>query len=123
MIHWLKTEHSYFQESWDGSKPYEIRVNDRDYQLGDILILAEGTNDACAGRAIIARVTSVIQLAHALQSVPMPPEVVGLGLIKLGHIDSFQEQDFVLFEHTLTKVTSVEWTSSKRREKKENVVS
>jgi hypothetical protein len=37
----LKTDQHAFQASWDGTKPWEIRKNDRDYQVGDCLVLEE----------------------------------------------------------------------------------
>ncbi|WP_211252306.1 DUF3850 domain-containing protein [Marinobacterium jannaschii] len=39
--HVLKTDPDVFQLSWDGLKDYEIRYNDRDYQVGDHLELQE----------------------------------------------------------------------------------
>lgn len=39
--HELKTDPDVFQLSVDGLKPYEIRNNDRGYQVGDLLILQE----------------------------------------------------------------------------------
>jgi hypothetical protein len=39
--HELKTDSEVFRESENGCKDYEIRFNDRDFQLGDILILRE----------------------------------------------------------------------------------
>lgn len=39
--HVLKTHDGPFDASWRGLKPYEIRVNDRGYQVGDRLLLRE----------------------------------------------------------------------------------
>lgn len=40
-IHKLKTYTDIFQESLNGNKPFEIRVNDRDFQKGDVLVLMD----------------------------------------------------------------------------------
>lgn len=40
-IHRLKTWIEYFQESVNGNKTFEIRKNDRNYKVGDVLILEE----------------------------------------------------------------------------------
>jgi hypothetical protein len=39
--HYLKTIPQYFEDVASGSKTFEFRKNDRDYQVGDILILQE----------------------------------------------------------------------------------
>lgn len=39
--HHLKTWPTYFNAVKNGSKKFEIRVNDRDYRTGDILVLEE----------------------------------------------------------------------------------
>ena len=41
MTHELKTWQMYFQEVKRGYKTFEIRVNDRDFKEGDILVLKE----------------------------------------------------------------------------------
>ena len=41
MAHELKTYPKYFQETIEGNKPFEIRKNDRNFQVGDVLILKE----------------------------------------------------------------------------------
>lgn len=39
--HTLKTLPEYFIEVWNGKKKFEVRKNDRDFQVGDILKLIE----------------------------------------------------------------------------------
>lgn len=41
MIHELKTYPSYFQKVRSGVKTFEVRKHDRNYQIGDTLILKE----------------------------------------------------------------------------------
>lgn len=38
-IHALKTEPRFFHDVRDNGKNFEVRKNDRDYQVGDVLIL------------------------------------------------------------------------------------
>ena len=40
-IHELKTEQPYFNLIWSGIKKFELRKNDRDFQIGDVLRLWE----------------------------------------------------------------------------------
>ena len=64
MIHRLKTLQPYFDDVKSGKKPFEIRVNDRDYQVGDILVLEEYNNTDLStgytGQVIIKSVTYVL---------------------------------------------------------------
>ena len=39
--HWLKTEPAFFREIVTGSKTFEVRNNDRGFEVGDVLILQE----------------------------------------------------------------------------------
>lgn len=42
--HELKTVNPHFKDIQSGQKTFELRFNDRDYQVGDILILKEYTD-------------------------------------------------------------------------------
>ena len=59
--HELKTWPEYFEAVWDGRKAFEIRKNDRNFQVGDWLILREwGPITDYSGREIYAEVTYVL---------------------------------------------------------------
>lgn len=62
-VHRLKTRPEFFQAVWLGIKPFEFRVNDRDYQTGDVLILEEfePLENDYSGREITAQVTYNLQ--------------------------------------------------------------
>lgn len=40
-VHELKTLNPFFEDVWSGLKDFEVRKNDRDYQIGDRLKLIE----------------------------------------------------------------------------------
>ena len=44
MLHELKTYPKYFKETIEGNKLFEIRKNDRNFQIGDVLLLKEWDN-------------------------------------------------------------------------------
>lgn len=41
IVHQVKLVNPFFEETWQGRKPFEIRCNDRDYKVGDWLYLRE----------------------------------------------------------------------------------
>lgn len=45
MIHQVKCEHQFFEDVIRGNKLFEIRKNDRNYQVGDYLAMNELTED------------------------------------------------------------------------------
>ena len=67
MTHELKTYTKYFQETIEGNKPFEIRKNDRDFQVGDVLILKEWDNIKYSGREIGVVVRYVLRDFIGLQ--------------------------------------------------------
>lgn len=50
MRHKLKTIPPYFQDCLDRRKPFEIRKDDRDFQVGDVLTLMEWEGNHYTGR-------------------------------------------------------------------------
>ena len=59
MIHELKILPEYFDAVRDGRKKFEIRKNDRDFKIGDTLILKEWTGEY-TDRQIEATVTYIL---------------------------------------------------------------
>ena len=62
MKHNLKTWIPYFEDIINGLKTFELRKNDRDFSVGDILILEEydKENDLRTGRTIEAKVIYIL---------------------------------------------------------------
>lgn len=51
--HHLKTETEYYQAVEKGLKKFELRKNDRDFQIGDMLYLEETVNGTYTGRKLL----------------------------------------------------------------------
>ncbi|WP_432702454.1 DUF3850 domain-containing protein [Lysinibacillus sphaericus] len=56
-VHELKIAPEYFGPVFDGIKTFEIRKDDRGYQVGDLLLLKEYENCAFTGKAVLKQVT------------------------------------------------------------------
>lgn len=53
MKHELKTRHEFFKVAWAGNKPFEIRRNDRNFDVHDEVVLQEIDDDGeLTGREI-----------------------------------------------------------------------
>lgn len=59
-VHDLKILPQWFEQQLRGLKRFEVRHNDRDYQVGDILILSEWDGQSYTGRSITVEVTSML---------------------------------------------------------------
>jgi ASC-1-like (ASCH) protein len=62
--HNLKIQPEYFKEVCTGKKSFEIRINDRGYQVGDTLILCEFERNEYTGRVIERKITYITGYAH-----------------------------------------------------------
>lgn len=60
MIHSLKTDSKYFQQIKAKTKKFEMRKNDRGFQIGDTLILDEWRDDSYTSEQIICRVIGIL---------------------------------------------------------------
>lgn len=57
----LKIKPEYFAAVVRGEKKFELRYNDRDYQVGDILILREYEHFKFTGCEIEVRITHILE--------------------------------------------------------------
>lgn len=71
-VHNLKTDPQIFDRTWQGVKNFEVRWNDRDFQVGDLLILEETKHTGhemkergfplkYTGRSIVVKVTYLMK--------------------------------------------------------------
>lgn len=59
--HFLKTVQPYFDNQKSGAKPFEVRKNDRDFAVGDILCLQEfAPPDTYTGQELLREVTYIL---------------------------------------------------------------
>lgn len=69
-IHNLKCWPEYFEAVWFERKTFEIRINDRDFKVGDMLKLEEYNREGgfCTGNCVYAEVVYLLESAPGLQS-------------------------------------------------------
>lgn len=61
-IHLLKTLPIYFQETWIGLKTFEVRKNDRGFDVADRIVLQEWEQDiGYSGREIVCEATYILK--------------------------------------------------------------
>lgn len=60
--HELKVWPEYFKPLWEGTKTFEVRRNDRNFQVGDMLVLLEwdAISDEWTGSGVCKRVTYIL---------------------------------------------------------------
>lgn len=64
-VHRLKTWPEFFEPAQAGFKPWEARLNDRDYKVGDVVVRAEfwieGKANGYTGREIAGRIVYILR--------------------------------------------------------------
>lgn len=68
MVHQLKTVQPYFDDVASGNKTFEVRKNDRDFKVNDVLMLLEYEPDKAdnqkskglTGKCVTARITYIL---------------------------------------------------------------
>jgi hypothetical protein len=88
-VHVLKTVQPYFESVWMGSKNFEVRRADRNFQPGDLLVLAEWDGEGYPGRATFQVVMYVLRDGEAFGVQP-GFVVLGLRPLKVTDLDEYQ---------------------------------
>lgn len=83
--HEVKSWPEYFGPVFTGEKPFDIRKNDRDYQVGDRLYMREWDSTAkiYTGRELIKRITYVMTGAGSVGTI-LPLKGLSLGYAVIG---------------------------------------
>lgn len=62
--HYIKTLTEYFQDVFLRKKNFELRFNDRDYEVGDILVLQDYNGERLTGNEAYRTVTYILDDAE-----------------------------------------------------------
>lgn len=60
MLHALKIEKEYFEQTAADKKQFEVRKNDRPYKVGDYLALNEWENGEYTGRFVLCHIIYIL---------------------------------------------------------------
>lgn len=84
--HEIKSWPEFFEPVYEGEKTFELRKNDRNYQVGDVLVIREWKPPAPAteekgfytGRMVMAEITYVMEGAGSIGTI-LPLHGLALG--------------------------------------------
>ena len=60
-VHRLKTIQPFFQEIKERKKNFELRLNDRDFQIGDTVVLEEWTGKCYTGDGVTRKIKYILK--------------------------------------------------------------
>lgn len=66
VVHRLKIESRFFDALWDGSKTAEIRKNDRNFKVGDLLYFTQQV-DICVSYGLSSSRSMATQITHIVE--------------------------------------------------------
>lgn len=89
--HILKTLPQYFEDVWQGKKKFEVRLNDRGYEVGHFLILKE-YNPAVIDNEYTGRVIKA-QVTFLLENVPELGLQDGYCIMGINPIQTFEQTE------------------------------
>lgn len=71
-VHYLKTIQPYFEEIWMCRKTFELRKNDRGFEVGDVVVLMEyeRAKNQYSGNQIIGVITYILDKYHDALNEP-----------------------------------------------------
>lgn len=67
MIHEIKILPEYFEAVWTGKKKFEVRKNDRDYHVGDTVVLKEWNGESFTGYAVTKRISYMLSSVDGIK--------------------------------------------------------
>lgn len=82
--HYLKVSDMYWEDILSGTKPFELQKNDRNYKVGDTLILKKCTDGHETGEALEVEVTFLLQDYTGLQDGYC---ILGIRVISQGQME------------------------------------
>jgi len=79
-LHRLKTWPPYFADSMFGNKSFELRINDRDYKVGDYIVLEEWDpkTEEYTGQSLMRHVTYILK-----ESFGLPENMVVMAVVRV----------------------------------------
>jgi Domain of unknown function (DUF3850) len=105
-IHFLKTVEPYFSAVLAGRKTFEVRFNDRGFQVDDLLLLYSLTST----KYTLYKVTYVLDSEQYLQS-----GYVALGMSRIGDIGQVSPESSLVFQSISIPIEDVTCSSCKRK--------
>jgi hypothetical protein len=89
--HQLKTIRPFFTDVWEGRKAFDIRKNDRDYKVGDILWLEEYLHKTgkYTNKVIVARVDYIVNNADLPEALYPGYVCMSITVLEKTTVDTF----------------------------------